>query len=61
MVSRIPSFMIIGGRTCHPCWVSSGRSTAYLSGCLVVASKENLLLQYVNSKSWTFRLGFGEY
>jgi len=60
MVSRILSIMIMGGRTCRTCWVSSGRSTTYLLGFLVLASKENLSLQYVNSKSWTFRLGFGE-
>ena len=40
--------------------MSDERSTAYLSSFLVVASKRNLLLQYVNLKSWTFRLGFGE-
>lgn len=40
--------------------MSSGRSTSYLSSYLVVASKGNLLSQYVNSKSWTFRLEFGE-
>lgn len=39
---------------------TSGRSTAYLSSFLVVASNENLSLQYVNSKNKTFGFGFGE-
>jgi len=60
MVPRIPTVRITGRRTCHPCWVSSGRSTAYLSSFLVVASEGNLSLQYVNSNIWTFKLGFGE-
>ena len=29
----------------------------YLSSFLVVTSKGNLSLQYVNSKSWIFRFG----
>jgi hypothetical protein len=52
--------MIMGVRTCHPCWVNSGRSTAYLSTFPVVASKGNLSVQYGFPKSWTFRLGSGE-
>ena len=36
----------------------------FILGCwssfLVVASKRNLLLQYLNSKCWAFRLRFGE-
>ena len=42
------------------CWLSSGRSTAYLSSFFVMASNGNLSLQNVNSKNWTFRFGFGE-
>ena len=56
MVPRIPIVMIMSGRTCHPCWVSSGRSTACLSSFLAVASKRSLSLQDVNSKSGTFKL-----
>lgn len=52
--------MIMGGRTCQPCWVSSWRSTVYFSSFLVEASKGNLSLHYVSSKNWTFRFGFGE-
>lgn len=39
--------------------VSSGRSMVYLPPFLVVFVKKNMLLRYINSKSWTFRLGFG--
>ena len=44
MMPYIPAIMIMGGRTCHPCWVGSGRSTVYLSSFPVVASKGNLLV-----------------
>ena len=60
MMPRIPAVMIMGGRTCQPCWVSSWRSTVYFSSFLVEASKGNLSLHYVSSKNWTFRYGFGE-
>lgn len=40
-------------------WMSSGRSMVYLPPFLVVFVKKNILLGYINSKSWTFRLGFG--
>ena len=48
------AIMIMGGRTCHPCWVSSGRSMTYLSSFLVMTSKGILLLHYVNSKKGDF-------
>ena len=60
MVPQIPSVMITGGRICHPHSMSSGRSMACLSSFLVLAFKGNLSLMYVNSESWTIRLGFGE-
>lgn len=54
--------VIMGGRTCHPCCMNSGRSIWFICEAFffVVASKRNLLLQYLNSKSRAFRLRFGE-
>ena len=60
MVAQIPDDMIMGGRTCHHCWMKTRKSLVCLSSFLVVASQMNLSLQYVNSSNWTFKLGLGE-
>ena len=44
MVPQNRVVMIMSGRICHLCWVSSGRSMMYLSSFLVVAFKGNLSL-----------------
>ena len=51
--AQITVVIIMGGRICHPSWVSNRRSMAYSSIFFVVASKGNLSLEYV-------MLGFGK-
>lgn len=36
MEPRIQAVVIFKGRTCHPCWVNSGRSRLYFSSFHVV-------------------------
>ena len=42
--------IMMGGRTFHPCCVSSGWSVSYFSSLQDVVASRNLSLQYVNSK-----------
>lgn len=50
----------MGEVSCFFILIFSYFSLFFLSNLLVVASKGNLLLQYLSSKSWAFRLRFGE-
>jgi hypothetical protein len=60
MAPQIPTVVIMGGRTYHPCKVSNVKRTSYLSSFIVVPSKGNISLHYVSSNNWTFRLESSE-
>lgn len=50
---------VMGGNTSHPCCDRSGRRVVYLLSLQVVASTENLSLEYVNSNICILRLRLG--
>lgn len=56
----LPTVMVMGGLTLHPCVVERGWSMAYILFFLVIASCGNMSLQYVNSKNYIVMFGFGE-
>lgn len=55
----VSALMIIGVKVVQPCRASIGWSVSYFSSLLVIATRGNLLLQYVNSTICTFKFGLG--